>query len=58
MTLNALGVDPRRPWKGAWRWFAETSLDCVKSAEDVKRDGVTLTEVRGGSAPCPPVGAA
>ncbi|GLI67703.1 hypothetical protein VaNZ11_011971 [Volvox africanus] len=44
MTLNALGVDPRRTWKGAWRWFSETMLDCCKSMEDVKRDGITLTE--------------
>jgi hypothetical protein len=71
MSLNALGIDPRRTWKvrpaagpadlygaprqplsppaaaqGAWRWFSEGLLDCCKSAEDVKRDGITMGEVR------------
>ena len=23
MTLNALNIDPRRLWKGPWRWFSE-----------------------------------
>lgn len=23
MVLNALAIDPRRTWKGAWRWFHE-----------------------------------
>ncbi|GIL86497.1 hypothetical protein Vretimale_11591 [Volvox reticuliferus] len=44
MTLNALGIDPRRTWKGAWRWFSETMLDCCKSMEDVKQDGITLIQ--------------
>lgn len=21
MVLNSLSIDPRRPWKGPWRWF-------------------------------------
>ena len=45
MTLNALGIDPRRTWKGAWRWFSEPMLDCCKSLEEVKKDGITLSEV-------------
>ena len=29
MVLNALGIDPRRPWKDSrWRWFSEDMLDC------------------------------
>ncbi len=28
MMLNALGVDPGTPWKGAWRWYDEHKLDC------------------------------
>ncbi|GLC38513.1 Glutathione gamma-glutamylcysteinyltransferase 1 [Pleodorina starrii] len=44
MTLNALGIDPRRTWKGAWRWFTETMLDCCKTMEDIKRDGITLNQ--------------
>jgi glutathione gamma-glutamylcysteinyltransferase len=22
MVLNTLGIDPRRTWKGRWRWYA------------------------------------
>ncbi|EFJ45552.1 hypothetical protein VOLCADRAFT_63429 [Volvox carteri f. nagariensis] len=44
MTLNALGIDPRRTWKGAWRWFSETMLDCCKSMEEVKKEGITLSQ--------------
>jgi glutathione gamma-glutamylcysteinyltransferase len=43
--LNALRIDPRRRWKGAWRWFSEELLDCCKSLDDVRRFGVTLDEV-------------
>ena len=28
MALNALLIDPRRVWQGAWRWFDESMLDC------------------------------
>jgi glutathione gamma-glutamylcysteinyltransferase len=42
--LNALQIDPRRRWKGAWRWFSEELLDCCKSLDDVRRFGVTLDE--------------
>ena len=30
MVLNALQIDPGRTWKGAWRWFDESKLDCCK----------------------------
>ena len=30
MVLNALAIDPRRPWKGVWRWFNEELLDCCR----------------------------
>jgi glutathione gamma-glutamylcysteinyltransferase len=43
--LNALGIDPRRRWKGPWRWFSEELLDCCKSLDDVRRFGLTLDEV-------------
>ncbi|KAG2486764.1 hypothetical protein HYH03_014563 [Edaphochlamys debaryana] len=45
MTLNALGVDPRRLWKGAWRWFSEGLLDCAKAVEQVAAEGITLNQV-------------
>lgn len=43
--LNALGVEPARRWKGIWRWFSEELLDCCKSLDDVRRDGLALGEV-------------
>ena len=46
MVLNALAVDPRRAWKGAWRWFHEALLDCCRPLEDIKRDGINLDQVR------------
>lgn len=30
MVLNALCIDPRRTWKGAWRYFHEAMLDCCR----------------------------
>ncbi len=30
MVLNALSIDPRRTWKGSWRWFHEAMLDCCR----------------------------
>jgi glutathione gamma-glutamylcysteinyltransferase len=35
--MNALEVDPRRTWKGIWRWYSEDMLDCCKGLEDVKK---------------------
>ena len=42
MTLNALAVDPERVWKGAWRWFDETLLDCCVPLPQVAATGITL----------------
>ncbi|KAJ3122050.1 hypothetical protein HK098_003146 [Nowakowskiella sp. JEL0407] len=44
MVLNALEIDPGRVWKGPWRWFDESMLDCCRPLEDIKKDGVTLSE--------------
>lgn len=44
MVLNALAIDPRRVWKGPWRWFHEEMLDCCKSVELVKQEGLTLSQ--------------
>jgi glutathione gamma-glutamylcysteinyltransferase len=43
--LNALGVDPARPWKGPWRWFSEELLDCCKPLEAIRGLGLSLDEV-------------
>jgi glutathione gamma-glutamylcysteinyltransferase len=44
MVLNALAIDPRRPWKGAWRWFHERLLDCCLPLSAVASQGVTLDQ--------------
>jgi Phytochelatin synthase len=45
MVLNALSIDPRRPWKGSWRWFHEELLDCCLPLGSVAKDGVNLSQV-------------
>lgn len=44
MCLNTLRVDPGRIWKGVWRWYDESLLDCCKDLNDVQREGITLEE--------------
>ena len=43
--LNALEIDPGRVWKGPWRWFGEELLDCCKSLDAVRAEGLTLGEL-------------
>ncbi len=45
VVLNALGVDPGRLWKGPWRWFDESLLDCCVPLDVVAKRGVTLGEL-------------
>ncbi|KAL6208801.1 hypothetical protein ACLB2K_019746 [Fragaria x ananassa] len=42
MVLNALSIDPGRKWKGPWRWFDESMLDCCESLETVKSKGISF----------------
>ena len=42
MALNALFIDPRRVWKGSWRWFDDSMLDCCVSLDDIRSNGITL----------------
>lgn len=44
LVLNALSVDPKQNWKGAWRWYSEEMLNCCVSLEDVQRTGITLQD--------------
>jgi Phytochelatin synthase len=44
MVLNALEVDPMRQWKGVWRWYDETMLDCCRSLQEIQQSGITLGE--------------
>lgn len=46
MVLNALSIDPKRPWKGSWRWFHEQLLDCCLPLNKVAQEGVVLMQVR------------
>ncbi|GAA5834600.1 hypothetical protein JCM11251_007050 [Rhodosporidiobolus azoricus] len=42
--LNALEVDPQRKWRGAWRWYDQTMLDCCRPLTDIAAVGLTLSE--------------
>lgn len=50
MVLNALSFDPKRIWKGAWRWVSEDMLKCESadscghSFEKIKVDGMDFNE--------------
>jgi len=43
--LNAILLDPKRVWRGVWRWFDESMLDCCEPAEVVKLKGLSLAKV-------------
>ncbi|XP_059660315.1 glutathione gamma-glutamylcysteinyltransferase 1-like isoform X2 [Cornus florida] len=45
MVLNALSIDPGRKWKGPWRWFDESMLDCCEPLEKVKAKGISFGKV-------------
>ncbi|KAH6773136.1 phytochelatin synthase 1 [Perilla frutescens var. hirtella] len=45
MVLNALAIDPCRKWKGPWRWFDETMLDCCEPLDKVKAKGISFGKV-------------
>ncbi|KAG6515981.1 glutathione gamma-glutamylcysteinyltransferase 1-like isoform X1 [Zingiber officinale] len=45
MVLNALAIDPHRKWKGPWRWYDESMLDCCEPLEKVKAEGITFGKV-------------
>uniref|UniRef100_A0A914WDW1 glutathione gamma-glutamylcysteinyltransferase n=1 Tax=Plectus sambesii TaxID=2011161 RepID=A0A914WDW1_9BILA len=44
MVLNALEVDPGRVWKGSWRWYHESMLDCCAPLETVMKTGINLRQ--------------
>ncbi|XP_024019168.1 glutathione gamma-glutamylcysteinyltransferase 3 isoform X2 [Morus notabilis] len=45
MVLNALSIDPGRKWKGPWRWFDDSMLDCCEPLEKIKTEGITFGKV-------------
>lgn len=44
MVLNTLQIDPRRAWKGPWRWFHEQMLDCCLPIARVAEEGIVLDQ--------------
>lgn len=45
MALNALSIDPGRIWKGNWRWFDDSMMNCCEDLEVVKLKGITISKV-------------
>ncbi|KAG2405920.1 Glutathione gamma-glutamylcysteinyltransferase [Vigna angularis] len=45
VVLNALAIDPGRKWKGPWRWFDESMLDCCEPLAQIKLEGITFGKV-------------
>ncbi|CAO2824343.1 unnamed protein product [Amaranthus hypochondriacus] len=45
VVLNALAIDPGRKWKGPWRWFDDTMLDCCEPIGKVKVKGISFNKV-------------
>ncbi|KAJ1975237.1 hypothetical protein H4R34_004414, partial [Dimargaris verticillata] len=44
MVLNALEVDPGRPWKGVWRWYSDELIQTCATPEAVLQQGITFDE--------------
>jgi glutathione gamma-glutamylcysteinyltransferase len=44
MILNSLGVDPLQIWKYRWRWYVDDMLNCCRSLENIKQNGITIEE--------------
>ncbi|KAM7527325.1 hypothetical protein LguiB_030735 [Lonicera macranthoides] len=42
MVLNALAIDPGRKWKGPWRWFDDSMLDCCEPLVKIKAEGISF----------------
>ena len=43
MVLNALHIDPQKPWKGIWRWFNEEILNCTDKEQMLR--GIDLDQM-------------
>ncbi|OBZ84078.1 Glutathione gamma-glutamylcysteinyltransferase, partial [Choanephora cucurbitarum] len=44
MVLNALEIDPKKIWKGNWRWFSSEQMKTCSPAESVKQNGIPFDE--------------
>lgn len=43
--LNAMDIDPKRIWKGNWRFYSEELLNCCVPLTNVKRDGIDFDKL-------------
>ena len=43
--MNALLIDPKRIWKGVWRWYDDSMLDCCEPIDLIKLNGITLAKL-------------
>ncbi|CEP09151.1 hypothetical protein [Parasitella parasitica] len=44
MVLNALEIDPKRTWKGNWRWFSSEQMKTCSPAESIEKRGIPFDE--------------
>ncbi|KAI9256170.1 Phytochelatin synthase-domain-containing protein [Sporodiniella umbellata] len=44
MVLNALEIDPKRIWKGNWRWFSSDQMKTCSSNESIQEYGIPFDE--------------
>ncbi|KAF9290103.1 hypothetical protein BGZ68_007939 [Mortierella alpina] len=44
MVLNALEIDPRKQWRGVWRWYSDEQLDCCASVDVMRQKGITFNQ--------------
>ncbi|KAI8977172.1 Phytochelatin synthase-domain-containing protein [Mycotypha africana] len=44
MVLNALEIDPKRTWKGNWRWFSSEQMKTCSPAELIQERGIPFDE--------------
>lgn len=44
MVLNTLAVDPKKIWRGGWRWYHEEMLDCCLPLDVIQQDGITMDQ--------------
>ncbi|KAI8379671.1 Phytochelatin synthase-domain-containing protein [Radiomyces spectabilis] len=46
MSLNALEIDPKRIWKGNWRWFSGDQMQTCSPKEAISQHGIPFDEFR------------
>lgn len=44
MVLNALEIDPKKIWKGNWRWFSSEQMKTCSPVESIQEHGIPFDE--------------